>query len=193
MAAQRGEIRPPSVALRRLGGCSEARTLAHRENSPGVQAFQARRGRPPVRPLRRPGISPAQRPRRATSNWTVIPRLSSASASRRSGRRRTQPAEPRSHPQESTMGTHHEKPPIPGPQPPSRQRDKPAFVPACAASQPQDEQQRRSKTRNERGGGSDRVFSNLTGGHSCSADAGAGTRGPAAAPTRCPGMCRQRR
>ena len=98
MAAQRGRIRPPSVALRRLGGCSEARTLAHRENSPGVQAFQARRGRPPVRPLRRPGISPAQRPRRATSNWTVIPRLSSASASRSPGRRRTQPAEPRSPP-----------------------------------------------------------------------------------------------
>ena len=58
MAGQRGEIRPPSVALRRLCGCSEARTLAHRENSPGVQAFQARRGRPPVRPLRRPGNQP---------------------------------------------------------------------------------------------------------------------------------------
>ena len=124
MAGRRGRIRPPLVALRRLGGCSEARTLAHRENSPGVQAFQARRGRPPVRPLRRPGISPAQRPRRATSNWTVIPRLSSASASRRSGRRRTQAAEPRSHPQESTMRPHHVKTPIPRPQPPSGQRDK---------------------------------------------------------------------
>ena len=112
------------------GGCGEA--VWSKGNSPAglvdLAAFGrpvlSRRGRPPVRPLRRPGISPAQRPWRATSNWTVIPRLSSASFSRRSGRRRTQAAEPRSHPQDSTMGANHVKMPIPGPQAPSGKRDK---------------------------------------------------------------------